>query len=185
MFVLGFVKAYPSHAAVQRNCFALNLLNCPEPEESGGVSSTSKQEFNRMTPSQTSSIPIVEEKPDITKRQVVVGRVKVKTVTHAVDEMASQELISQGIEIERVPIEVYIEHGTPVPTTRVEGNVTIIPVLEEVMIVERKLLWKEDVRIIHNETRETAEFPVTLRKQRAIIERLNSEGQTINPTKET
>ncbi len=110
---------------------------------------------------------------------------KVKTVTHAVDEMASQELISQGIEIERVPNEVYIEHEKPVPTTRVEGNVTIIPVLEEVMIVERKLLWKEDVRIIHNETRETAEFPVTLRKQRAIIERLNSEGQTINPTKET
>jgi stress response protein YsnF len=48
---------------------------------------------------------------------------------------------------------------------------TIIPVLEEVLVVEKRLVLKREIRIRMRPTSETAEIPVSLRKQRAKVER--------------
>ena len=53
------------------------------------------------------------------------------------------------------------------------------PVLEEVLVVEKRLLLKEELRITRHATTEVAELPVTVRKQRAVVERLSSEGENI------
>jgi stress response protein YsnF len=50
--------------------------------------------------------------------------------------------------------------------------------LEEVLVVEKRLLLKEELRITRDATTEVAELPVTVRKQRAVVERLSSEGET-------
>ena len=67
---------------------------------------------------------------------------------------------------------------------RTEGNVTILPVVEEVLVVERRLLIKEELRLIRHATKEVIETPVTLRKQRAVVERLDSEGELITDAME-
>jgi stress response protein YsnF len=54
---------------------------------------------------------------------------------------------------------------------RNRGGVTIIPVLEEVPVVEKRLVLKREIRISRRSTWETVEIPVTLRKQRAKVER--------------
>jgi stress response protein YsnF len=54
--------------------------------------------------------------------------------------------------------------------------VTIIPVLEEVLVVERRLLIKEELRITRHVTRELVETPVPIRRQRAMIERAGPDG---------
>ena len=61
---------------------------------------------------------------------------------------------------------------------------TVVPILEEVLIVEKRLLLKEEVRITRHSTTDVVETPVTLRKQRAIVERLDSEGALIPEPKE-
>jgi stress response protein YsnF len=43
---------------------------------------------------------------------------------------------------------------------------------------------KEEVRITKRVTTETTETPITVRKQRAIVERLNSEGGPITEAKD-
>ena len=48
---------------------------------------------------------------------------------------------------------------------------TIVPVLEEVLIVEKRLVLKEELRIRRSRSQETEEIPVRLRKQRAVVER--------------
>ncbi|MGN6488453.1 MAG: DUF2382 domain-containing protein, partial [Devosia sp.] len=47
------------------------------------------------------------------------------------------------------------------------------PVLEEVLVVEKRLVLKEELRLKRRVTTERVEVPVTLRKQRAVTERLD------------
>jgi stress response protein YsnF len=49
--------------------------------------------------------------------------------------------------------------------------VIIIPVLEEVLVVERRLVLKREIRIQKRPTSEIVEIPVSLRKQRAKVQR--------------
>ena len=56
--------------------------------------------------------------------------------------------------------------------------------MEEVVVVEIRLRLKEEVRITKRATKELAETPITVRKQRAVIERLNSEGGLVTDPEE-
>ena len=53
---------------------------------------------------------------------------------------------------------------------------TIIPVVEEVLVIEKRLVLKEELHIRRRIATETVEVPVTLRNQRAIVERETLEG---------
>jgi stress response protein YsnF len=129
-------------------------------------------------------LSLVEESLRVTVREGSPVRVRVRTVTETFKELVRQELLGQQVEVERVPVDRMIEPGTPAPDVRIEGNVTILPILEEVLVVEKRLVLKEEVRITRHQTKEVAETPVTIRKQRAVVERLNSNGEIINTTEQ-
>jgi uncharacterized protein (TIGR02271 family) len=124
-------------------------------------------------------LPLVEEELRVGQRKMVTGRVRVRTVTDVTEELVRHELQGERVQVERVPVDTLVEAGAAPPQIRTEGTVTIIPVLEEVVVVEKRLLLKEEVRITRHATHEVAELPVTVRKQRAVVERLSSEGETI------
>ncbi|MGF9764811.1 YsnF/AvaK domain-containing protein [Microvirga sp. 0TCS3.31] len=113
-------------------------------------------------------IPLVEEMATVGKRQVVTGRVRVQTVTDTLEELAHADLQRESVEVTRVPIDRIV--GTA-PGIRTEGDVTIVPVLEEVLVVETRLVLKEELHIRCRVETETVEVPVTLRKQRAVVKR--------------
>ena len=60
---------------------------------------------------------------------------------------------------------------------RTEGDTTIIPVVEEIIEVQKRLFLKEEIHIRRETTREEVAVPVELRKERAVVERINPEGQ--------
>ena len=122
-------------------------------------------------------LPIVEETLHVSKRDVVTGRVRVRTVTDLSEERVRQELSGQHVEVERVPVDVLIERDAAPPEPRTEGDVTIVPILEEVLVVEKRLLLKEELRITRHRTTNVTEVAVPLRKQRAEIERLKDESK--------
>jgi stress response protein YsnF len=55
--------------------------------------------------------------------------------------------------------------------------VTIVPILEEVLVVEKRLLIKEELRITRHRTTNVTDVAVPLRKQRAEIERLKGDSK--------
>ena len=57
---------------------------------------------------------------------------------------------------------------------------TIVPVLEEVLVVETQLVLKEELHIRRQRTTEAVEVPVQLRKQRAMVERLGADGEPVH-----
>ena len=113
-------------------------------------------------------IPLVEETATIGKRDVLTGRVRVQTVTDTVEELARADVQRETVEVTRVSIDRMVESA---PEIRTEGDVTIVPVVEEVLVVEKRLLLKEELHIRRRIETETVEVPVILRKQRAIVER--------------
>jgi stress response protein YsnF len=119
-------------------------------------------------------IPLVEETATVGKRQVVSGRVRVQTVTDTIEELAHADVQRETVEVTRVPIDRMVETA---PEIRTEGDVTIVPVVEEVLVVEKRLLLKEELHIMRRVTTETVEMPVSLRKQRAVIERIDPDDQ--------
>lgn len=117
-------------------------------------------------------IPLVEESAVVGKREVVTGRVRVRTVTDTIEELAQADVQHETVEVTRVPVGRVVETA---PEIRTEGDVTIVPVLEEVLVVEKRLVLKQELHIRRRVEQEAVEVPITLRKQRAIVERTDPE----------
>lgn len=116
----------------------------------------------------STTIPLIEEHIEVSTRQVETGRVRVETRTELIEELAQTRLESTDVDIVRVPVNQIVSHA---PDIRTVGNVTIVPVLEEVMVVEKRLILKEELHVTRRVTTEDVTMPVSLRKQRAIITR--------------
>ena len=118
-------------------------------------------------------LPLVEEALRVGKRRVETGRVRVSVVTEAEERTVREALRTERAEVERVPINRELADGEQVPSARREPDGTVVvPVLEEVLVVERRLVLREEVRLRLVAAEETVEQPVTLRRQRAGVERL-------------
>lgn len=114
------------------------------------------------------SIPLAAEHVSVRKRKQVTGRVRIRThvVEHAIP--ISAELFDETVEVTRVPVDRLVEQA---PAVRTDGDVTIIPVLEEVIVTEKKLRLKEEIHVRRTVTSTTVNDHVTIRTQRAEIER--------------
>ncbi|PZX14198.1 uncharacterized protein DUF2382 [Palleronia aestuarii] len=121
------------------------------------------------------SIELVEETASLEIRKVITGRVRVATQTELRDEVLRRELHGTRVEMERVPIDRMLEPGEAPAVARTEGAVTIIPIYEEVVVTETRIVLKEELHITQYETTDEVEIPVTLRRQVATIERSTSE----------
>lgn len=120
------------------------------------------------------AVPLAAEELRVSTRENVTGRVRVRTVLDVTKEMVRQELESEHLTVTRVPVDQLIEAAPPI---RTEGDVTIIPIVEEILVVETRLVLKEEVHIRRTSTKEFVEQPVTLRKQRAVVEEIDGDGQ--------
>ncbi len=113
-------------------------------------------------------IPVHAETAEIGRRETVTGRVTVTTVTHAREEPVEAMLATEQVEIERVAVNRPID---AVPAIREEGDTIVIPVVEEVLVTERRLVLKEEVRVRRVRTEQRHSTTVTLRAQEAVIAR--------------
>ena len=121
-------------------------------------------------------LPLVEEELRVDKRSVATGKVRVRSVVDTVEEIARADLKEERVEVTRVPIDREVEAAPP---TRTEGDVTIVPVMEEILVVEKRLVLKEELHIRRRVSTETVETPITLRKERAVVERVAADEQSL------
>ena len=125
-------------------------------------------------------IPLVEEQVHVDKREVETGRVRVRTVTDERLARVRDELVHGRVEVDRVPLDVPVDQ---IPDVRTEGDTIIVPVVEEVLVVEKRLILKEEVRIRRLADVEPIDQEVTLRSQHAVVERedLTGRGDSHDP----
>ena len=127
-------------------------------------------------------VPLFEEHARIEKEPVATGRVRIQKLVDTIEEEARAVLEGERVEITRVAVDRVVDEAPPV---RMEDGVMIVPVLEEVLFVEKRLVLKEELRIDRHATTETVAVPVTLRKERAVIDRVEGgDHRSFNEEKE-
>jgi uncharacterized protein (TIGR02271 family) len=113
------------------------------------------------------AIPLNVEDLTIERREVKRDvRIHIRTSSH--DQLVDEPAMHERVEIEHVAV------GRPIdaiPPIREEGDTTVIPVVEEIVVVERRLILKEEIRLRRVRTTERHRETVTLREQQAVIER--------------
>jgi uncharacterized protein (TIGR02271 family) len=114
-------------------------------------------------------IPVIVEEVDIQKRPVETGKVRITKVVHEREAVVDEPLLRDEVEVERVPIERLVEKVMPV---RYEGDTTIIPILEEVLVVEKRLMLKEELHIRKRRVEVRQPQGVTLRREEAHVEHI-------------
>ena len=119
-------------------------------------------------------IPVVEEQAVVLKRKKLTGGLRVRTVVHEDEEVINKPLTTEEVEVERVPLDRWVKAPIPV---RQEGETTIITLLEEVAVVEKRLRATEEVRITKRRTTRQTSQHVTLRREEAVVERLEVAGR--------
>jgi stress response protein YsnF len=135
-----------------------------------------------MPDNETASLQLVQETASISAESVVTGRVRVSTETDIREEIARATLEGELVDVVRVPVDRPVE---TMPAVRTEGDLTIVPVVEEVLFVEKRLVLKEEIHIRRRLTREVVEMPVKLRQQRAVVERLAVDNEASDDSKPT
>jgi uncharacterized protein (TIGR02271 family) len=113
-------------------------------------------------------IPIVQEELVVRKEQVESGKVRLHITTQYQEEAITEPVYQESISIERIPINRVID--TPA-NIRYEDNKTIVPLMKEVIVVQKQLMLTEEIHISKTRTKSHDTQTVTLRREEVQIEK--------------
>ena len=113
-------------------------------------------------------VPVVEEQLTVARREVDTDRVRVRTVTDT-DEVLVEEMLRIGqVDVTRLPVDRQVDVA---PEPYRNGDTLIISIVEERLVVEKRLFVVEEVHVTGSSREEAVAIPVSLRRMRAVVER--------------
>ena len=118
-------------------------------------------------------VPVVAEEINVSKRTVETGRVRVKKLIREREEVIDQPLLKTDVVVERVPVNRYVERA---PAVRQEGESLVVPLVEEVIVVEKRLMLREELRINTRQVETRRPQRVTVRREDVQVDRVKGEG---------
>ena len=131
------------------------------------------------------TIPLHGEELSVARRSVETGRVRVSIGTTEQEHLVDEAVTHERVEVERVAIGRIVDTAPPV---REEGDTTVISVVEEIVVVERRLVLKEEIRVRrvltsgrHRESVTLREQVATVREQAGDLERVAPDGAATPP----
>jgi len=118
--------------------------------------------------SSSETTPVFEERLRVAKAERDADRVTIRTIVSERTEYADLELKSSDLIVERIAINRVVDAS---PSVRQEGDTVIVPVIEEIMVVERRLLLKEELRVRQQPIVQHVREPVVLRSEEVSVNR--------------
>ena len=121
-----------------------------------------------MTEQRERRIPIVEERARIEKTMVERGVVSITTSVKESEELIEDALRHQEVDIQHVSIDSEVDS---IPRIRQDGDVIVIPIVEERAVIVKRLFLVEELHVRVNTVQETVQIPVTLQSTEVSVER--------------
>lgn len=122
-------------------------------------------------------IPVVEEQLEVSRERVETGRVRISKTVEAREVVVDDPLNRERVRVEHVPINQVV--SGEIPKMREEGDVTVIPILEERIVTRKELVLVEEVRIHKDRSEYHDPQRVTLRKEVVAVERFGEDGKPV------
>jgi stress response protein YsnF len=124
---------------------------------------------------ETITVPVIEEQLQVSRREVETGRaVRLRKEVHDKPVEVRQALEHDVVETLRVPVGRVIAEPVGI---RHEGDVTIVPVMEERLVTHTELVLVEEIHIRRRTEVREERGQVHLRRERVVIERLDPDTQ--------
>lgn len=114
-------------------------------------------------------LEVVDERAVVRKHRKLTGGVRVRTIVHEEERQVDALLQSENVEVERIRLDRWVDQPIPV---REEGDVTIVTLHEEVVVVEKRLKAIEEIRLVRRHGERRAPQRVVLRREEAVVEKL-------------
>jgi uncharacterized protein (TIGR02271 family) len=119
-------------------------------------------------PTDKEVVPVVEETAVVRKERVATETVRLRKRVHEDEEVLDVPVQTETIEVERVPVGRWLDAPADV---RHEGDTTVYPVVEEVLVVEKRLRLVEEVRVTRRQETRQVQERVGLRREEIVVER--------------
>lgn len=122
-------------------------------------------------------IPVLAEELRVDTELREVGRVKISKQVELRDEPIDLTFIRDHVAVERVPV------GRPVDEpqeVRYEGDVMVIPVHEEVLVVQKQLVVREELRVRVDRLASREQTSVRLRSEAVTITHSDPKKETLS-----
>ena len=118
-------------------------------------------------------VPVVREELRLGKRRVDTGRgVRIhKTVVEHTRHF-EQALLRDALDVKHIPVDKIVPLSEA-PSMRQEGDTLIVPVLEEILVVEKRLRIKEEVHITRSTRHASHAGTLVLREEQVSVERFD------------
>ena len=113
---------------------------------------------------QHEAIPLAEEQAEVSTTRVVDRRIRINRSTTTSEKLLETELWHEEVAIEHVEKNEPVTEGN-FPQVRQEGDVLIVPVIEEQVEIIRRHVLKEELHIHKLKKSEQFQQKVTLRSQ--------------------
>jgi uncharacterized protein (TIGR02271 family) len=124
-------------------------------------------------PPEGRTIPLRREELVAHREMRHAGEVEVRTEIDVVPGRVEVEALREEVEVEHVPSgRVVAEREAPYQ----DGDVLVVPVYEEQLVVTKRLVLREELRIRRVPATETRVFEDTLRRERLVVEDLEHTG---------
>jgi len=120
-------------------------------------------------------VPVLMEELEVQKRVVETGTVRLTKVVHERETLVDEPLFREEVEVTHVPIQRVVDAPVPV---REQHDTLIVSVLEEVLVVEKRLMLKEEIHMRTHRVETRQPQQVTLRREEVGVERVRNTATT-------
>lgn len=120
-----------------------------------------------MSDEQERRVPVVEERARVEKRLVERKIVRIRTATTESEQVLAETVRHEEVEIRRVPVDREID---VVPNVREEGDVIVIPIVEERAVLVKRLILVEELHVHRKVVQQNVEVPVSLHSTEVFVE---------------
>lgn len=115
-------------------------------------------------------IPLVEEELAVRKQPVEKGRTRIRKVVREREQVVDEPVVHEDVEIRRVPVNRYVDAPAP---ARQEGDTLIVPLFEEVLVVQKRLVLREELHVTRRRTTVHDRTHVPLRSEDVLVEHID------------
>ena len=117
-------------------------------------------------------IPVIEERLEVHREAVDTGRtLRLRKQVEEVQSDVRVPVATEVVDIQRVPVGRVVDEP---PTVRHEGNVIVVPVVEERLVTRKELVLVEEIRLTRrSEVAEADAGTHVLRRERVVAERFD------------
>jgi len=117
-------------------------------------------------------LPVATEEATIRKTSKTTGLTRLKLSTEEVEEFVTTSLVREDVEVTRMPVDRLLRDDEPAPEPRHENGLLVVPVIEEVAVVVKRIRIVEELHVKVRQHADQRDISVLLRKQKATVERM-------------